>query len=340
MASVYGDWKVVRSLSEGGQAHIFLVEHVQDKRIGVLKRLKNLKRYPRFKTEFEIMRAHGDGQRFFPEILDANLEAEQPYFVMEYFEAGCLTLELIRTWSLDDKLRFYFSLLLAMAYTHNERVIHRDLKPGNILVTNDKLAKVTDFGLCYLDEGGTRHTLLDEAVGSFNFMAPEMEDGRADSIGPQADVYSLGKVAYWLFAGKIYAREKHREPQFDISKEGNGESWRYFLNDFLDNVTDPNPARRPKGAAEALIAFKDVVTAIRDHVRYLDLRIEQRCAFCRSGTYRIAVNTIKSGNPTEVHNFGFSSVGNAKWLIMCCDRCGNVQAFRKDTARKWSWKEG
>lgn len=249
MAQRYGDWEIVKNLDEGGQAHIFLAQNTKDKKEGVLKRLKNTNRLDRFKAEFKVMQGH-DG-RFFPAIFDADLEGDRPYFVMEYFENGCLSEALVKSWTLEDRLRFYEYLILAVAYANNEGVIHRDLKPGNILVTNDKLPRVTDFGICFLNEQGERQTLIDEAVGSFRFMAPEMEDGRADKVGQHTDIYSLGKIGYWLFAGKIYNREKHREPQFDLTKEGT-EPWRYYFNDYLDKVTNPDPESRPKQTAELL----------------------------------------------------------------------------------------
>jgi serine/threonine-protein kinase len=220
---------------------------------------------------------------------------------------------------------------------NNEGVIHRDLKPGNILVTNDKLPRVTDFGICFLDDQGKRQTLIDEAVGSFRFMAPEMEDGRADKIGQQTDVYSLGKIGYWLFAGKIYNREKHREPQFDLTKEGT-EPWRHYFNDYLDKVTNPDPDSRPNKTAAMLEEFEYVRRAIQENIRYLDLRIDQTCLFCGLGRYHIAVDALDPNATDRVHNFGLSPVGMSQWLIMTCDRCGNVQLFRKDLCKQWSWK--
>ena len=335
MAKIYGEWEVKRNLDEGGQAHIFLVRNIKDEREAVLKRLKNISRLDRFKTEFKVMEGH-DG-RFFPKILDADLDGERPYVVMEYLERGCLTEELVKKWSLEDKVRFYVYLILAVAYANNEGVIHRDLKPGNILVTNDNLPRVTDFGICFLDEVGERQTLIDEAIGSFRFMAPEMEDGKADKIGQQTDIYSLGKIGYWLFAGKIYNRERHRDPQFDLTKDST-EPWRYYFNDFLDRVTNHDPNARPKQTAEMVLEFEYVRRAIQERIRYLDMKVDQLCAFCGVGKYRVTVDALDPNKATNVRNFGFVPVGAPQWLILICDRCGNIQTFRKDLCERWTWK--
>jgi len=332
----YGDWEILSSLDEGGQAHIFLVKNANNDQIAVLKRLKNTNRLERFQAELSVMQ--GNNGKFFPKIYDARLDGDRPYYVMEYFKNGALSEGLIETWSLADKVRFYLYLILAVTYANNEGVIHRDLKPGNILVTDDKLPRVTDFGICYIDDRGERQTLVDEAVGSFRFMAPEMEDGRAEEIGQQTDIYSLGKIGYWLFAGKIYNREKHRDPEFDLTRDG-ADSWRYYLNDYLDTVTNHDPDKRPKETAQLVLEFSLVRRAIEEKIRYLDLKIEQKCSFCGVGKYIVAVDALDKNNATRIHNFGFVPVGAPQWLVMCCDRCGNIQAFRKDLCRQWTWKD-
>ncbi|MBX3319101.1 MAG: serine/threonine protein kinase [Nitrospira sp.] len=336
MARTYGDWEIADALDEGGQAHVFIVRNIKDKRRAVLKRLKNNKRLDRFQAEFKVMQRH-DGQ-FFPKVLDADLSGDRPYFVMEYFERGCLTEELVKNWSLKDKLNFYTYLILAVACANNEGVIHRDLKPGNILVTDDNRPRVTDFGLCYLDDYGARQTLTDEAVGSFRFMAPEMEDGKSDKIGQQTDIYSLGKIGYWLFAGKIYNRERHRDPQFDLTKEST-EPWRFYFNDFLDRVTNHDPDARPRRTAEMVVDLKYVQLAITDGIRYLDLKVDQICSFCRFGKYQVTVDALDPNTANTVRDFGFVPVGASKWLILSCDQCGNVQTFRKDLCEQWKWKD-
>lgn len=337
MSQVYGVWKVLKQLGEGGQAHIFLVENISSKQVAVLKRLKNKNRIDRFKTELRVMEEHRE-ENFFPRIYDSDLDAERPYVVMERFEQGHLTEELIKNWSRAQKLAFYIHLIRAVGYANDAGVIHRDLKPGNILVTNDNLPRVTDFGICYFEDDGTRQTRVDEAVGSFRFMAPEMEDGRSDRVGQHTDIYSIGKIGYWLFSGKIYNREKHRDPQFDLTKQGT-DAWRYFFNDFLDKVTAHEPEDRPQVTVALINEFDQVRCAMMDDVRYLDLKIDQVCMFCKSGTYRVSLNALDGANAASIEDFGFKAVGKPMWLLMCCNQCGNMQSFRKDLCEKWSWKE-
>lgn len=174
-------------------------------------------------TESKIEALKDDPKGCFPKMYDADLDAEKPYFVMEYFPNGCLNEKTIASWDLDKKIHFYVFLMMEVAFAHTNNIIHRDLKPENIFLDDKLNPKVSDFGICYIDDDGTRNTLIDEAVGSFKFMAPEMEDGRSELVGPQSDVYSVAKIAYWLFSGgKIYNRERHREEQFNLA---NNSKW-------------------------------------------------------------------------------------------------------------------
>ena len=196
MARKYGDWEIQESIGEGGQAHIYFAKKSNGD-VGVIKRLKNIKRKERFVKEVECIKE--DPKGFFPKILDINLDAEKPYFVMEYFPNGSLSEVVVASWDLEQKVKFFMSLMLAVGYANLQGVIHRDLKPDNILLDDKLRPKVSDFGICFLDESGNRETLTEEAAGSFRFMAPELEDGRSDLIGPQSDVYSVGKNCILAF---------------------------------------------------------------------------------------------------------------------------------------------
>src|SRR5262249_44167880 len=68
-----------------------------------------------------------------------------------------------------------------------------------------------------VDDEASRPTLSAEAVGSRWYLALELEDGFAQDISPRADVYSLGKILYWILAGRAFSREKHRDTEFDLT---------------------------------------------------------------------------------------------------------------------------
>jgi serine/threonine protein kinase len=337
MSNTFGNWKIVKSLGEGGQAHIYLAKNDKNE-LGVIKRLKNINRKNRFITEINSIK--DDLKGYFPKIIEVNIDTDKPYFIMEFISKGGLKEDIIKDWDLQKKSDFYIKILQAVSYAHSKSVIHRDLKPENILVDQNDNPKVSDFGICFIGDSGERETLSAEAVGSFRYIAPELESGRSDLIGTYTDVYSLGKISYWLFSnGKMYNRERHRENEFNLSNIIK-ENWTYHLNDFIDRATDGNYNKRIQNVPELLKTFLEVQKAMINKLRYLDLNIEQECSFCGIGHYEIVIDSLKpSGySNTQVRNFGFSPVGSSQWLIMVCNCCGNVQMFRKDKSKNWSWK--
>lgn len=222
MAKTYGNrWTLGESLGSGGQGDVF---YAMDKS-GIfsepvaLKRLKNRKRAERFMREINAI-ASVDHQHviklidYSPVVID---DDEQPlYIVMPVAAGGDLSKRVLAYKdSLDSTLIVAQQLASALAAAHSAGVVHRDVKPQNVLFRDQGHdAILTDFGICYMyaDE---RITPVDEAVGPRVFMAPEMEGGRAIEVRPAADVYSLGKLIYYMISGGVMLpREAIHEKQY------------------------------------------------------------------------------------------------------------------------------
>ena len=340
MGKIYGDrWEIVESLGEGGQAQTFLVTDLrgQGETRYVLKRLKNLNRVERFGREIEAVRnlSHLNIVR----LIDFDLGTEKPYLVTEYCSGGSLAkVEPFWQGSPQKALEIFQQVCRGVAYAHSQGITHRDLKPDNIfLQSKDGPAVVGDFGICYLEEGGTRVTLTEEAVGPVYYMAPELEDGRVVDISPKSDTYSLGKLLYWLLSGgRIFSREKHREQEWDL-KGWNSASgqWKNIymehVNRLLDLMIISSPEKRST-VDQVLPEVEDVIRLVQKEFIPIAKDILAPCLFCGRGHYR-----LKAANNIDVHNFGFTPVGAPDWRILVCDTCGHVQAFRVDMADKKEW---
>ncbi len=133
----------------------------------------------------------------------------QPFFVMEYVEGQSLkdyaTAHLTDTRS---RLELMVALCEAVGFAHGQGVIHRDLKPDNVLIGDDGLPKVLDFGVAKVESAGgfgaaTLRTEAGRIIGTLGYMAPEQMAGTSDGLGPQADVYSLGVMIYELLSGRL-----------------------------------------------------------------------------------------------------------------------------------------
>jgi serine/threonine protein kinase len=338
MGKVFGKrWEILDELSEGGQAHAFLVKDLKnpDAQPSVLKRLKNPKRIDRFVAEVEAIKKVDHANVL--KILDNDLDHDPAYFVTEFCEGGTLRDRCEKHWpSPLESIHLFVAIADAVNHAHSQGVIHRDIKPDNIFIRLPGGEPVVgDFGLCFLVEADARQTDLKEAVGSRWFMAPEMEDGRAEDVTPAADVYSLGKLLYWMVShGKMFNREKLREPRFNLSdivqhpfKKGMNPEVEHITRLLeLMVVADPR-GRCPLG--EVILRAKQTAQIISLHLNPVATGYTQNCTYCGWGFYQ----EMASGQGAAVHNFGLAVVGSANWKIMACSECGHVQIFRLDMAR-------
>ncbi len=122
----------------------------------------------------------------------------QPYFTMEFLPNATTITDYARTRTKTDKIRLLTEMLQALAYLHQRRILHRDLKPGNILVDQHGTVKVLDFGLALAVTPDTE-SASGRTEGTVAYMAPELFQGAAPGV--QSDLYAVGLIAYELFAG-------------------------------------------------------------------------------------------------------------------------------------------
>jgi serine/threonine protein kinase len=259
------------------------------KGIFVLKRLKNLKRFERFKTEIEILK--NLKHKNILKIVDYNLDAEKPYFVSEYCDGGSLqdANEKNPLWhnNIEEKFRLCLEICegLSAAHHNNPPIYHRDLKPDNIYLSCDTPV-IGDWGICYI-EGGERYTITGEAVGSRNYMHPELEDGRIDNIHYYHDLYSLGKVIYWIFSeGKMFSRERHRQQQYDL-KIMFANHYYEHLNRLLDVLIANDLNKICQNLPEVIIKLSEIEGLMSNHFNPIGKDIPQKCYYCGIGEYQV-----------------------------------------------------
>ncbi len=137
------------------------------------------------------------------QIFHIDEHAGYPYFEMEYVGGGSLADRLDGTPRPPrEAARLVETLAGAMAEAHRQGVVHRDLKPGNILLTLEGMPKVADFGLAKLLNVESGLTRTDSILGSPSYMAPEQAEGKTRDVGPAADLYALGAILYELLTGR------------------------------------------------------------------------------------------------------------------------------------------
>jgi len=339
-------WKKLSSLGEGGQGQAFLAERADrtDQRKYVLKRLKNRHRDGRFEAEIAALSRLSHPNVV--QIVDHGEEDGRPFYVMEFCEGGDLTGFDLAPLSVRNRVVLFRQVCLGVAVAHHSRLLHRDLKPKNILVRRDGSLAVGDFGLCLdLNDTDQRQTLTGEAVGPRDYIAPELEGGRLEDPQPSCDCYSLGKLLYYFVGNQTLPRERHREPRYNLLRSDVNPAM-HFVYDLLDRSLVEDPGARFRDAAAFLKAVDGVLEKMDRDAHVLDLNVVQKCLYCIEGTYQLQLAHEPKAYETErpVRKYGFQFWGNNSmdqkpWMVLVCDTCGNVQTFRRDlTAAPQKWQ--
>jgi tRNA A-37 threonylcarbamoyl transferase component Bud32 len=144
------------------------------------------------------------------QIYDMGEEAGRPFLVLEWMAGKTLAATLAGTpWPVREAARLIETLARAMQHAHEQGVVHRDLKPGNILLSADGTPKIADFGLARRVPSAEADTVVPRCqtttgaiLGTPSYMAPEQAAGANRAVGPGTDVYALGAILYELLTGR------------------------------------------------------------------------------------------------------------------------------------------
>lgn len=206
MSKVFGGrYEVIDRIGAGGMAIVYKAKDLVLNRVVTIKVLRE-----QFGSDEEFIRrfrreAQSAASLSHPNIVsiyDVGKEGDIDYIVMEYVEGRDLK-EIIREFaplSNEQALNLIRQIAEAIRHAHEHHIIHRDIKPHNVLVTADGRAKVTDFGIARAVSSATvTHT--GDIVGSVHYLSPEQAKGLQSN--EQSDLYSLGIILYELLTGKV-----------------------------------------------------------------------------------------------------------------------------------------
>ncbi|HMD32986.1 MAG TPA: protein kinase [Candidatus Acidoferrales bacterium] len=202
-----GRYEVLDELGRGAMGVVYRARDSDIGRIVALKVVSTANASPqeveKYKQRFH-REAQAAGRLSHPGIVTihdiAEDEAGRPYIVMEFVEGRPLNLLLGPTAQvpLDQLLDIGIQVAKALDFAHRNGVVHRDIKPPNILITTDGRAKIADFGIARLE--GTELTQEGTSLGTPSYMSPEQFRGGA--VDGRSDIFSLGAVLYWMCTGK------------------------------------------------------------------------------------------------------------------------------------------
>lgn len=209
MASMVGKslkdrYFITSLIQEGGMSYVYLAEDVINKKQVAVKIMKdetfsdplNIARFQREARACAALR-HSN----IVEIYDIDDYKGKPYIIMEYVESKSLKDLLITrgTFSPLEACDIVYQLADALMHAHEHGVVHRDIKPQNVMMQYDGGVKLLDFGIATITDA-PNITQKDMVVGSVHYMAPEVLKGKGAS--PKSDIYALGITFFELLSGK------------------------------------------------------------------------------------------------------------------------------------------
>ncbi len=202
-----GNYEILEEIGRGGMGVIYRARQRHSRRIVALKRMVSYhadsrETLERFRREAEAA-ASLDHPNILPIYEVGHGEDGLPFFSMKYAAGGSLQkAEPVLRNELRECVRLMAKVARAVQYAHEHGVLHRDLKPGNILLDGGGEPFVTDFGLAKWLDTSTDLTRTLAIFGTPGYIAPEQAKGPAAKLTPAADIYSLGAILFDLFTGR------------------------------------------------------------------------------------------------------------------------------------------
>ena len=198
-------YQIIRLIGEGGMANVYLAhDTILDRDVAVKILRGDLAGDEKFVKKFqrEAISASSLNHPNIVELYDVGEDNGQYFIVMEYVDGKTLK-SLVKkrgALTLPEVIDIMLQLTSAIAHAHDSYIIHRDIKPQNIMILDSGLVKITDFGIA-MAMNSTQLTQTNSVMGSVHYLPPEQANGKGSTL--QSDIYSMGILMYELLTGEL-----------------------------------------------------------------------------------------------------------------------------------------
>lgn len=198
-------YQIIKSIGEGGMANVYLAyDTILDRNVAVKVLRGDLANDEKFVRRFqrEALSASSLSNPNIVEVYDVGEDNGEYYIVMEYVEGKHLKALLKKRGKLTvpEVIDIALQITNGLSVAHDSYIIHRDIKPQNILILENGLIKITDFGIA-VAMNATQLTQTNSVMGSVHYLPPEQASGKGATL--QSDIYSIGILMYELLTGKL-----------------------------------------------------------------------------------------------------------------------------------------
>ncbi|MDQ1362612.1 MAG: serine/threonine-protein kinase PpkA, partial [Pseudomonadota bacterium] len=198
-------YKIEKQIGKGGMAKVYLALHEGlHRKVAIKVMALHLSEEAGFSDRFmrEARILANLSHQNIVTVYDVNMHAGYHYIAMEYLPGG-ITLDMRMKNGLTPQqgVEAIKQVAAALGFAHGKGIVHRDVKPDNIMFREDGTAVLTDFGIARSTDSSTKMTSTGTVVGTPHYMSPEQAQGQ--QIGPYSDIYSLGVVLFEVLAGKL-----------------------------------------------------------------------------------------------------------------------------------------
>ena len=271
-------YQIIKSIGEGGMANVYLAyDTILDRNVAVKVLRGDLATDEKFVRRFqrEALSASSLSNPNIVEVYDVGEDNGEYYIVMEYVEGKHLKNLLKKRGKLTvpEVIDIVLQITNGLSVAHDSYIIHRDIKPQNILILDNGLVKITDFGIA-VAMNATQLTQTNSVMGSVHYLPPEQASGKGATL--QSDIYSIGILMYELLTGKLpfkgdnaveIALKHLKEPMPSIRDE------MPEIPQSVENIILKATAKNPKNRyADAREMHEDLKTCL-DESRKNELKI-------------------------------------------------------------------
>ena len=313
-----GKYKILSVIGRGGMGVVYRGKDLSMGRPVAIKtctHLQDPKAVQRFRGEAEKMGMLQHANIVNVYHYDFDEQNGWPYIVMEYVEGEPVDQLILKEEhvSLFEKLRIMEQVCSALAYAHKHEVLHRDVKPANVILRPDGIAKLLDFGIAQQAKTGTDHglTQLGGVVGTIPYMAPERLKSKPEYVNRttfdgRSDIFSAGVMLFEVLAGRLPFLGKDFELADQLLNEAHPplseflEQYPPALDDILSRALAKDPSNRYQFADEMGADLYAVIETLKaEHARGLIASARQLSA---QGEYLAAQNELYRLLTTDPRN--------------------------------------